>query len=340
MSITHKFDNAYTLTDYTAEMNIIPNKWGLISQSGLFTTESVGSNTITFDKSYGTVALLEDTPWAERSQFSGNKKTEMYSFSIPHFTLDDTVTVGDVWQKRKIGTPDQQETKDNVLMGKMEMLNGSYDITQEYAKCQAIQGNKFAPNGTIDTGTTWYGEFGKTQQNKNFDFAGASDQRENIQEVVAHIQDQWKAGGVLENITFYCTPNFFSALISNAQVEAAYTYYSSTQEPLRNSLRNGMYRIFEWQDVTFIEYRGKLPDGTAMFPEVTGGQAWAVPSGGNGFVEYYAPAYRFDELGSTGSERYMWTYEDRASSQIEVMSESNFLTMNKRPELVVLCTNT
>jgi len=347
MAITRKFDSAYELTDYTEEMNIIPNKWNLIGSSGLFTSESVSTNTFTFDKSYSTVALVEDTPWAERSRFDGNRKSEMYSFTIPHFTLDTTVTVGDIWNKRKIGTADQEETRDNVLMKKMIDMNGSWDITMEYAMCQAIQGNKYAPNNaTIDTGVTWYDEFGKTQEVFNFDFDNTVvDQRENIQKIVAYIQDSFKQGGILEDIVFYCTPNFFAALVGNAQIMEAYTYYSSTQEPLRNDLRRGLYRQFEWQGVTFIEYRGSLPDGTRMFPEGDGnsvaeqelGQAWAVPRGTNQFSTYYAPAYRFDTLGTNGANRYMWSYEDRASSQIEVLTESNFLTMNSRPELVVLC---
>lgn len=341
MAITHKFDNAYTITDYTTEMNIIPNKWDMIGKSGLFVPESVATNTFTFDKTYGTVELAQDTPWAERSRFSGNRKSEMHSFTIPHFTLDDTVTVGDVWNKRKIGTADQQETKENVLMQKMEQLNGSWDITLEYAMCQAIQGNKYAPNNaTIDSSVSWYTEFGQTQEVRKFDLIGGSISiKDSVNKVVQYIQDSWKAGGVLEEVTFYCTPKFFQNLIEAPEVEMAYQYYASTQEPLRKSLREGMHRRFEWQDVTFIEYRGKTPKGEEMFPETVGagGQAWAVPSGSNGFHIKYAPAYRLDELGTAGASRYMWTHENRSSSQIEVWTESNFLTMNSRPELVVLC---
>ena len=344
MAITRSFTSAYEITDYTREMNIIPNKWNLIGSSGLFESESVATNTFSFDKSYSTVALAEDTPWAERSRFAGNRHSELYSFTVPHFTIDDTVTVGDVWNKRQIGTADQAETRDNVLMKKMTDINGSWDI-MEYAMCQAIQGFKYAPNNaTIDTSVTWYDEFGQTQQVRNFDFENATvDQRSNVQAVVAYIQDSFKQGGVLEDVVFYCTPKFFEALIANPQVVEAYTFYSSTQEPLRNDLRSGMFREFRWQGVTFIEYRGKLPDGTEMFPEGSAvpeqdlGQAWAVARGSNQFKTFFAPAYRFDTVGSPGAERYMWTYEDRASSQIEVLTESNFLTMNSRPELVVLC---
>jgi hypothetical protein len=347
MAITRSFDNAYTITDYTEEMNMIPNKWNLIGESGLFSSESVATNTFTFDKTYSTVQLAKDTPWTERSRFSGNEKSEMYSFTIPHFTLDDSVTVGDVWNKRMIGTADQQETRDKVLMKKMAHINGSWDITLEYAMCEAIRGNKYAPNNaTINTARTWYDEFNKEQQVLNFDFDNIQvDQRENVQAVVRYIQDAFKQGGILEDIVFYCTPKFFAALVGNAQVMDAYTYYESQQSPQRQSLRKGMYREFVWQNVTFIEYRGKLPDGLEMMPEGDAsvepeqalGQAWAVPRGSNAFTTFYAPAYRFDTLGQGGASRYMWTYEDRASSQMELMTESNFLTMNSRPELVIRC---
>jgi hypothetical protein len=341
MAITHKFDNAFTITDYTRELMEVPNMWGLIGQQGLFRKESVGTNTVTFDKTFQTAALINDKPWGERSTFAGNEKSELHTFAIPTFPLDDLVTVGDVWNKRAIGSADMRASVDQVLAKKVAQIRRSHALTQEYARCQAIQGNKYAPNGTIST-STWFTEFGVTQKTVDFDFGDATvDQRTNIQEVVAHIQDNFRGSGVLEEIVFYCTPNFFANVISNAQIEAAYTYYSSAQEPLRNDLRKGMYREFVWQGVTFIEYRGATPNGTQFLPEAaTGGQAWAVAKGSDTLVEYYAPAYRLDEIGSGGAEAYMWTYENQKSTNIEIMSESNFLVMNQRPDLVVKCTST
>ena len=340
MAITHKFDNAYTITDYTKELMQVPNMWGLMGQQGLFRSESVGTNTVTFDKSFETAALIKDKPWGERSTFAGNSKTELHTFAIPTFPLDDLVTVGDVWNKRKIGTADQRESVDAVLAQKVAQIRRSHALTTEYARCQAIQGLKYTPNGTISS-DTWFTEFNVSQTTIDMDWGNAAvDKREKIQEFMAHIQDNFRGAGVLEQVVVYCSPNFFANLITNAQVEAAYTYYASTQEPLRNDLRNGMYREFVWQGVRFIEYRGATPDGTKMLPEAgTGGIAWAVPQGADIFVEYFAPAYRLDEIGSDGAEAYMWTYEDRYSTNIQVMSESNFLVMNQRPELVVKLTS-
>ncbi len=338
--ITHSFENAYTIVDYTEELMLVPNMWNLIEQEGIFSSEGVGTNVVVFDKTETTAQLVQDKPYGERSTFGGNENTGLYSYAIPTFPLDDDITVGDVYGLRKVGTADMRESVENVVAKKVTQIRRSHAITAEYARCQCIQGLVYAPNGTIST-TNWYTEFGQTQTSVNFAFADtAVDQRANVQTVVAHIQDSFHQGGVLEEIIFFCTPNFFSALISNAQIEAAYTYYSSTQEPLRNDLRFGMYRRFTWQGVTFIEYRGATPDGTAFFPEVTGGQAWALPRGSDSFMTYFAPAYRFDDIGNDGSESYMWTYEDQRQSVIEVQSESNFLAMSKRPELVVLCTNT
>lgn len=338
MAITHKFNQGFEITDYTKELMLIPNMWGLMGSQGLFRQENVGTNTVTFDKSYQTAQAVVDKPYGERTSFSGNGKTQLYTFAIPSFPLDDIVTVGDVWNQRKIGTADQRETVDAVLAKKIAQIRRSHALTREYARCKAIQGEKYAPNATIST-SSWYTEFGASQKDVFFDFTNtAVDQRAKVQEVVAHIQDNFKGAGVLENIVFYCTPKFFAALISNPQIEAAYTYYSSTQEPLRNDLRFGLYRQFVWQGVTFIEYRGALPDGTAMLPESSNGTAWAVPKGADTLVEYNAPAYRLDAIGSSGtSEAYLWTYEDNHSTNIQIQSEQNFLVMNQRPELVVKC---
>lgn len=347
MSITHSFDNSYTIVDYTEELMLVPNMWNLVEQEGIFTSESIGTNVITFDKSQTTAHLIDDKPYGERSTFSGNEVTAMYSYAVPSFPLDDDITVGDVYGMRRVGTADMRESVENVVAKKVTQIRRSHAITAEYARCKAIQGLVYAPTGTIEGGGSvptvdyWYDQFGQTKTTVDFDFADAGvDQRSNVQTVVAHIQDSFLNAGVLEEIIFFCTPNWFAALIGNAQIESAYTYYSSTQEPLRNDLRFGMYRRFTWQGVTFIEYRGATPEGTTFFPEVTGGQAWALPTGSDSFVTYYAPAFRFDEIGNGGAESYMWTYEDNRQSTIDVQSESNFLCIPQRPELVVHCTNT
>lgn len=345
MAITHSFENAYTIVDYTEELMLVPNMWNLIEQEGIFASEGISTNVVVFDKTQTTAQLVEDKPYGERSTFGGNENTALFSYAIPTFPLDDDITIGDVFGLRRVGTADMRESVENVVAKKVTQIRRSHALTAEFARCQAIQGLVYAPNSTIDT-TDWYTTFGQTQTTVNFDFANtAVDQRANVQKVVAHIQDVFLSGGVLEEIIFFCTPNFFAALIANAQIEAAYTFYSSTQEPLRNDLRFGLYRRFTWQGVTFIEYRGKLPqEGTAaavpFFPETTGGQAWALPTGSGSFITYYGPAYRFDEVGADGAESYMWTYEDQRQSVIEVQSESNFLSIPLRPELVVLCTNT
>ena len=347
MAITHSFDNAFTITDYTEELMLIPNMWNLVEREGIFKSSGVGTNVAAFDKTEQTAQLIGDKPYGERSTFGGNEQSALFSYAIPTFPIDDFVTVGDVYGLRRIGTADQREIVDDVVFRKATQLRRSHALTAEYARCQAIQGIVYAPNSTV-VATNWYTEFGQTQTVVNFNFTDTGlDQRDNVQQVVAHIQDSFRGAGVLEQVVFFCTPGFFSALISNAQIEAAYTYYSSTQEPLRTGLRgtgsDAVYRRFVWQDVLFIEYRGQIDnaDGTStpMFPEGTGGQAWAVPRGSDAFHTYYAPAYRLDEIGSQGAESYMWTWDDPKESKITIQSESNFLSVSKRPELVVKCTN-
>jgi len=296
MAITHKFNSGFEITDYTKELMLVPNMWSLMGDQGLFRQENVGTNTVTFDKSYQTAQAVVDKPYGERTSFSGNGKSQLYTFAIPSFPLDDIVTVGDVWNQRRIGTADQRATVDQAVGKKIMQIRRSHALTREYARCKAIQGEKYAPNATIST-SSWYTEFGVAQKTVAFDFTNtAVDQHEKVQEVVAHIQDNFKGSGILEEIVFYCTPKFFAAMRSNEQIEAAFTYWETTQNPLQSGLRDGLMRKFRWSNVTFIEYRGALPDGTAMLPESTYGTAWAVAKGADTLVEYNAPAYRLMQL--------------------------------------------
>jgi hypothetical protein len=333
MAIVRSFTNAFEVVDYTPEINLIPNKWSLTDELNIFTKEFVSQNTITFEKTAGTLALITDQVRGTRSNVNKDDNRQLHSYSIPHFPLDDYISPQDIQGKRAYGSVDAAETEAAVIARKLERIRRNHAATAEAAKMQALTvGSIYAPNGTV--AANYYTDFGITRKEVDFVLNTATTNViEKVEEVIAHITDQMLSGDFPSGgIVALCSPQFFAKLVKQSNVVESFKYYTSTQEPLRSRLGSGLYRRFQYGGVEFIEYRGAF-NGTALIPA---GDAYFIPAGTmDTFVSYYGPANKFENVNTVAEEMYAWTFRDQKGSKIEVETESNFLHMVRRPQVVV-----
>lgn len=332
MTSVRSFQSEFEIVDYTEELVMIPNQWGLVNSLGLFENVPVAQHSITVESTEGTLALISDKVRGERNTVNKSDTRSLRSFPIPHFPLDDYISPNDVQGKRAYGSADASETEAAVIMRKMDRIRKNWAATVEAARCQAITaGTVYAPNGTVVT--NYYTDFGITQKVVSFDLVASTDVIPSGEEVIAHIQDNILSGESVDRIIGLCSPTFFAALIANASVKDAYKYYTSVSEPLRNRLSVGLgQRTFEFGGITYIEYRGAF-NGTALIPA---GDAYFIPTGtADTFMTYFSPANKFEHVNTLGEEQYMWTYRGPKDDKIEVQTESNFMNLIRRPQAVV-----
>jgi hypothetical protein len=332
---TRSFEKPFELVDYTEELLLVPNKWGLINELGLFGEEGVAQHSVTVESSEGTLGLVTDKIRGERNNVGKSDTRALRSFAIPHFPMDDAVKPEDVQGKRAYGSADQAETEAAVIARKLERIRMNHSVTLEAARAYAITvGAIYAPNGTV--AGNFYTDFGVSR--KEIDFVlgtSTTDLNAKSEEGIAHIQDNILSGEVVNNIIVLCSPAFFGKLINHATVKEAYKYYTSTQEPLRNRLGSGVYRRFVHGGVEYIEYRGSY-NGTALIPA---GEAFMLPQGtADMFKTYFSPANKFSHVNTIGEQAYVFTYRDPKDSEIMIQSEANFLNLIRRPQAVVKLT--
>lgn len=332
---TRSFEKPFELVDYTEELLLVPNKWGLINELGLFGEEGVAQHSVTVESSEGTLGLVTDKVRGERNNVGKSDTRALRSFPIPHFPMDDAVKPEDVQGKRAYGSADQAETEAAVIARKLERIRMNHAVTLEAARAFAItNGAIYAPNGTVSG--NFYTDFGITR--KSIDFVlgtSTTDLNAKSEEGISHIQDTIQSGEVVSNIIVLCSPAFFGKLINHASVKEAYKYYTSTQEPLRNRLGSGVYRRFVHGGVEYIEYRGSY-NGTALIPA---GEAYMLPQGTNDmFKTYFSPANKFSHVNTIGEQAYVFTYRNPTDSEILIQSEANFLNLIRRPQAVVQLT--
>lgn len=334
--IIRDFGNAFSVADWTREVNIIPNKWGTIGQLGLFVEEPVAESTVTFQEIVSDFGLVVDRVRGDRSNFNKDYTRKLHSLTVPHFPLDDQILPKDIQGKSAYSSLSEAETLDGVRMRKMERIRNSHAVTLEKARAQLLTaGTVYAPNGSV--AINWFTEMGVTQTTVDFVFGtSTTNVISKIEAAVSAIQDN--AGLVsITGVVALCSPVFFAKLISHTSIVTAYQYYTSTQEPLR--LRNttdgvgstGLHREFFHGGVRFIEMRDSF-NGTPLIPS---GDAVFIPTGTEYFRTYFSPAERFGLVNTLGEQVYMFETPTVNGTSIEIETESNFLNGCLKPSLIV-----
>ena len=84
MAQVRSFEKPFELVDYTEELLLVPNKWGLINELGIFRSEGVAQHSITVESNQGTLGLVTDKVRGERNNVNKDDTRALRSFAIPH----------------------------------------------------------------------------------------------------------------------------------------------------------------------------------------------------------------------------------------------------------------
>lgn len=334
MATIRSFTSPFQLEDHTQALLNIPNMYGMIQNMGLFETEGVTQHLVSFEEIDQSIGLVGDRPRGERNNVSRDDLRRIRAYPVPHFPLDDAIKPEDIQGNSAYGgaAEGRPERVELVRMRKLERIRRSHAQTLEYARIRTItDGTIFAPNGTV--AGNFYTDFGVTRKNVNF--ALTTQTTEVVlknEEVIAHIQDNIGDGSLVTEVVALCSPTFFDKLITQAGVKEAYKYYSSVQEPLRNRLGNGMNREFVHGGIRYIEYRGVMFGNKILADD----KAYAIPMGTEGiFKTFFSPANRFDFVNTVGEEAYVFERMNDSGTEILLESESNFINLITRPQVIV-----
>lgn len=336
MPLVRSYTNDFNVIDYTEELQIIPNSWTLLNDSGLFSEEFLTTHTLTFEEQNKTLALIGDQIRGAKPQANQDNVRKIRSYPIAHFPITDEILPADIQGKRAYGTQDSAETEAAVIARKMERIRRNMDITMEVGRFSTLAtGNLYAPNGSI--AGNLFTDFGVTQTSVDFVLGtGTTDLIGKVETVIASMQDNANTGDVINGVIAYCSPEWFSKFISHAKVQTAYQYYTATegQQIQRNRAggTNGLYREFQYGGIRFIEVRTVLA-GQRLVPA---GEVIFVPLGTTDtFVSYFGPANRLDFVNTVAERGYLWMYRAPKGTHIDLDGEFDVTHIIRRPQLVV-----
>lgn len=337
MAQSRSLTSAYDIVDYTQELNLIANTYGLVNELGIFSEQSVAQNVVQLESYAGTIGLVTDQYRGYRNNVNKDDNRKAYAFSLTHHPLDDLLTARELVGRRAYGSLDQAETEAAAIARKLERIARSHNQTLEVARVHTlVTGTQFAPNGTVSE--NFFTTFGVSQKVINFALAGTGLTlvRDKAREAVDHIQENILSGEAPTGHIALCSPQFFDALVSQAGVTTAWLSTQAMAQYNQNGFRSGSYDQITFAGVRFIRYLGFRPDGTQMIPS---GEAYIIPVGTQDtFQTLFGPAERFDTIGTLGERQYVWTQRSEDNTSIKIASEQNFLNMVRRPQCIVRCT--
>lgn len=337
--------NANRRIEITAPINLVPNRYFLMDQLGLF-------EDVYLTQKHALVPVyneilpgaLQDYNWGEKSQTLSPDQKRYMRIDVPHFPASYAITPQDVegiaaWAQVYQGN--DLETIDAIRARKLAKARKAHAWVREVSRFNLITtGSVYAPRGTV--AQNFYQEFAVQRTQISTDLTTSTTPDAMINNVVAGLQDNLQSGEIVNRFIALCSPTYFQALINNAYITDILKAQlaGGTSNLLLNRQVGGLvagdqgvlYRSFEYQGVTFYEVRPQA--GTTFIPE---GQAYFLPLGVEDlFTTYYATPNKFSTVNSVAQASYAWEFRDPKDEIIEVETETNLLNFVSRPQEIVV----
>src|SRR5690606_6638302 len=134
--------------------------------------------------------------------------------------------------KRSFGSEDQVEVFSSIVNDKLEVMKQNHELTFEYHRIGAIQGNVLDADGMTSL-FNWFKLFGIAEATVAFDFADSGDydnaepatDMKQLSQLVRRKIENALGGTPFQGIHALCGDQFFDAFVSHATVRRAYERY-------------------------------------------------------------------------------------------------------------------
>lgn len=327
----------YSFLDFSELTELMPRIPKLLGELGLFRENDYHASTlIEVERVEDGVDEIKAQARGGDRNFSGGENAIQVPFKIPFFPLDTKhFTAADVQDMKDfVENPNVPMTMQRRMDKARGRLARSHAVLAERARYKALKGTSYSPNDA-SCQVVYAEKFevtAKVASQVSIDLTKTDlDPRITIEaEVRKHIQKH--AGDQAESyqIIALCGSKAFSGLVHHPKVEDAYNKYPSASEPLRNRLGGNLInRSWETEGVTYIEdFMGQ------SIGEIADDEIWFLPLGiTDMFQAHFAPADHKDYANTEAQDMYLFVEETARTSQVQ--SETSFLQVNTRPELVV-----
>ena len=328
----------YDSIHLTNEVNTIPNMYGLMQSLNLFPAEPIGSTSVLVLFSNDTIRVLPEKARGDAGTPDQTGSNKGVTLQIPHFPGKHNLGPGDIQNKATVvdGRPVPM-TVASATAKKLMLIRKYHAITREYLRINALKG--IVKDGDGNTIVDFYQLFGIAPQQVDLALGTAGT---NIIDKVEEIYDlvhDGVVGDTVSGVEVVIGSTLFSKFVQHAKVEKYWLNYQAAQG-LANMQRHGQGndfgRTFEFGNVLFREYKGKVPVKAGMEQLVDKVKGHAYPTGtSETFTTYDGPPHHMDKVNQPGEEIFISEKILDHGEGIEFKSQSNALPVCKRPKALV-----
>ena len=340
-----EFDFPYTGVELTQEINKLPNQYGLLNAMNLAPFETKSAKFVRLEQKQGRIQVLGARPRGAPGTLTKGGTEGGVIIEIPHFPTTDNILIDDVDSLIEvIGGQLVPRSVDLETFKKLKQARINHSITLEFVRLGMLRGDIM--DGDLKTLYNTYELFDIDKKVVFFDLDNdATDVREKSEEVLEHIQDRLK-GEIMTGVEDLCSPAYFNKLIKHPNVEKFWlnAQNSSEHKDLKRRYSGGNYgRVFEFAEITHVEYKGSLPvvdsDGDEQnIANVEAGLGHAYPAGTMNMMRTYeAPAFHLDAINEMPPEDTIFISLEKLKHGrgFEMMSQSNRIAICRQPECLV-----
>ena len=315
------------VVDQTASIERIPTKPGLVGALGLFRSEVVRTDAVTFDVRENSLSILDDKLRnVDQKNAMASEQYDIHTLAIPHYPISNVIGREKLAGVRAFGQ-EGEKMIGAAVADELERQAERHDVHEEYLKAQ------MAINGVV--ATTHYGninmatEFGVVRPTQEIDPAALLS---SIRAAQAKSKAGLKTGGRANGYVALVGADMFEALLASDEVKTAYQFSQANGNPLRNELGTvaAGYTMFRMGNVDFILYDDTFTNKAGQAVEVLETEAGVlIPRTSIGRV-FYGPASTLSGLGGFGSKRFATSFRDPKDRYVEVESEQSTLAINEQ----------
>lgn len=329
--------HGYSFLDFSELTELMPRIPKFLDQLGIFREADMHQSTlIEVERVSDSVDDIQAQARGGDRNYSGGESVIQRQVKIPFFPLDTKqFTAADIQDMKDfVEDPNIPMTMQKRMDRARNRLARSHSVLSERARYKALKGTSYSPNQPSSSYN--YAELfsvtGNVSPQITVDFSDANiDPRTTIEQLARqHIQKYAGDQADAYKVIAICGSKFFDGLKDHVLVREAYSRYSSDSEPLRKRLGGEMInRSWETEGVTYLEdFMGQV------IGEIAADEVWFLPMGiVDMFQSHFAPADHPDYANTEAQEMYLFVEETGRTKQVQ--SETSFLQVNTRPELVV-----
>lgn len=327
-------NDAFSLVNMTAAINIVPNLYGRIQQMGLFPIEGVMDRIIAIEELNGVLNLLPTQEVGAPGSKGTQGKRQIRTFRIPHIPHDDVVLPQEVQRVRRFGSDNEVDGVIDLVNRKLATMRRKHALTLEWLRMGALKGVvKDADNSTVLL--NHFTEYGITQKTIDFVLGTTTTSVKKKCLELKRYMDKNLKGEMSSGVHVLCGTTFFEKFITHADVEKHYLNWTDAAK-LRGDNRRG----FEFGDIMWEEYDAEASDAAGnVYKFIEDSEAHAFPVGTmDTFSTYVCPADFNETVNTVGQELYAKIAEREMGRGYNLHTQSNPLPVCKRPALLVKLT--